>query len=136
MIFREDFYAGIFFAAVGIGIPAVVIAHQFFGFDPMAFAGLGSSRYVVGWTLALLAGVIALLNICLTYVVPWLHEREHGDMEDYSNSSGLPIIGGFFVLFAGALLPASPAIGVLLLVVYLADTGGLPCFFLTTVVLR
>jgi len=135
MISREDIYASIFFAVVGIGIPAVVVAHHFFGLDPMAFARLGLSRYVLGWALAILAAAIALLNAYLGYFVPWLYRREHGNMEGYSHMSGLPLVSGFLVFFAAALLPAAPAIGVLLLVVYFADTGGLPWFFLMTVVL-
>ena len=40
--------------------------------------------------------------------------------------SGIPIIGGIFLLGASLLLPASPIVGWLLLAFYLADAGGIP----------
>jgi hypothetical protein len=49
-------------------------------------------------------------------------------MDDYSNISGLPLIGGFFIFCAGALLPSSISVGIFLLVIYTLDTGGLPWF--------
>jgi hypothetical protein len=136
MASREDILAGIFFAIVGSAIPAVVVTHHFFGIDPMAFAALGVSRYILGSAFAMLAAAVSILNLYLAYLVPWLYQREHGTMQDYSSASGLPIISGFFVLFAGALLPTSPAIGVVLLLIYCADSLGLPRVLLLTAISR
>ncbi len=129
----EDIVAGIVFTVTGLAIPSAVAAHHFFGIDVMAFANLGSSRHVFGWSFAVMAIAVAGLNLYLSFVAPWLHKREFGSMEDYSRISGFPAIGGFFVLFAGALIPASPVVGAGLLLIYVADTGGLPWFFVSTV---
>lgn len=136
MAAREDIVAGIIFLITGLAIPSAVVAHQFFSVDIMAFANLGVSRHVFGWSFAVMATAVAGLNIYLSFIAPWLYERETGGMEDYSEMSGLPAIGGFFVLFAAVLIPASPVVGAGLLVVYLVDTGGLPWFFVTTVFLQ
>lgn len=131
----EDIVAGIVFTVTGLAIPAAVAAHHFFSIDVMAFANLGSSRLVFGWSFAVMAVAVAGLNVYLSFIAPWRYKRATGSMQNYSWVSGLPAIGGFFVLFAGALIPASPAVGATLLVVYVADTGGLPWFFVSTVFL-
>ena len=131
----EDIVAGVIFAVTGIAIPSAVAAHHFFGIDVMAFANLGLSRHVFGWSFAVMAVAVAGLNVYLSFIAPWRYERETGSVEGYRSMSGLPAIGGFFVLFAGALIPASPMVGAGLLLVYVADTGGLPWFFISTVVL-
>ena len=131
----EDIVAGIVFTVTGLAIPSAVAAHHFFSIDVMAFANLGLSRQVFGWSFAVMAIPVAGLNIYLSFIAPWLYERETGSLEGYSGMSGLPAIGGFFVLFAGVLIPASPIVGASLLLVYLADTGGLPWFLVATVLL-
>ena len=131
----EDVVAGVIFTVTGLAIPSAVAAHHFFAIDVMAFANLGLSRYVFGWSFAVLAIAVAGLNVYLSIIAPWLYERETGSVQGYRGMSGLPAIGGFFVLFAGALIPASPVVGAGLLLVYVADTGGLPWFFVSTVLL-
>lgn len=129
----EDIVASAMFAVTGIAIPSAIAAHHFFSIDVMEFANLNLSRYVVGWSFAVMATAVAGLNIYLIVLVPWLYEREMGSMDGYSGMSGLPVIGGFLALFAAMLIPASPLIGVGLLIVYLADAGGLPWLLATTV---
>jgi len=131
----EDIVAGIVFTVTGLAIPSAVAAHHFFSIDVMAFADLGLSRLVFGWSFAAMAVGVAGLNVYLSFIAPWLFKRDTGSMDGYAGMSGFPAIGGFFVLFAGALIPASPLLGAALLVVYFADTGGLPWFFVSTVVL-
>ena len=131
----EDIVAGAIFAVTGLAIPSAVAAHHFLAIDVMAFANLDLSRHVFGWSFAAMALAVAGLNVYLSFIAPWLYKRETGSMQGYRNISGLPAIGGFFVLFAGALIPASPIVGASLLVVYVVDTGGLPWFFVSTVVL-
>ncbi|NNC64785.1 MAG: hypothetical protein HKN84_08380 [Gammaproteobacteria bacterium] len=131
----EDILAGIVFTVTGLAIPSAVAAHHFFGIDVMAFANLGVSRHVFGWSFAAMAVAVAGLNVYLSFIAPWLYERRMGSMQGYRAMSGLPAIGGFFILFAGALIPASAIVGASLLVVYLADTGGLPWFLVSTVLL-
>ena len=133
---REDIIAGTVFVITAVAIPAEVAAHHFFAIDIMAFADLGVSRYLFGWSFALLAGAVTAMNAYLSYIRPWMHVRKHGSLDDYSHVSGLPAIGGFLVLFAGALIPASPVVGFLLLGVYFADVGGLPWFLAVTALQR
>ena len=135
MAHREDIIAGLIFAAIGVAIPSAAVAQHFFQIDIIAFAGLGFSRGVVGWSFGILAFAIAALNGYLNYIAPKLHERRHGTLTDYAHVSGIPIVGGFFVLFAAVLLPPAPWAGVLLLSIYLADTGGLP-WVLAAVLIR
>ena len=125
---RADTVALLLFIAVALVIPAAVIAQHFFGVDILSALRLGPVRLYVGIGFAALAILITLLNVYLSFVAPWLHYREHGDMQDYSHMSGFPVIAGLFVLFAGVLVPSSPPVGVVLLITYLADTGGLPWF--------
>ena len=123
------------FTATGLAIPSAVAAHHFFSIDVMAFTDLGMSRQLFGWSFAVMALAVAGLNVYLSFIAPWRYERETGSLQGYRSISGLPAIGGFFVLFAGALIPASPIVGTGLLIVYFADTGGLPWFFVSTVLL-
>ncbi len=123
------------FGVTGLAIPSAVAAHHFFGIDVMAFANLGLSRHVFGWSFAVMAAAVAGLNIYLSLIAPWRYKRETGSTQGYRSMSGLPAIGGFFVLFAAALIPASPIVGASLLLIYIADTGGLPWFFVSTVLL-
>jgi hypothetical protein len=51
----EDILAGIVFTVTGLAIPSAVAAHHFFGIDVMAFANLGVSRHVFGWSFAAMA---------------------------------------------------------------------------------
>lgn len=44
----------------------------------------------------------------------------------------VPVVGGFFVLGAGALMPESGVTGGFLLLLYALDTGGVPWFFVWT----
>ena len=108
----EDIVAGIIFTVTGLAIPSAVAAHHFFSIDVMAFANLGVSRHVFGWSFAVMAFAVAGLNIYLSFIDPWIYERETGSLEGYSGMSGLPAIGGFFVLFAALpcnTVPFTPA---------------------------
>ena len=93
----EDIVAGIVFTVTGLAIPSAVVAHHFFAIDVMAFANLGLSRHVFGWSFAVMAAAVAGLNIYLSLIAPWRYKRETGSMQGYRSMSGLPAIGGFFV---------------------------------------
>ncbi len=136
MTHREDTIALLLFIIVAVGIPAVVVLQHFLGIDVLSVLRLGSGRTYIGAVFAVLATAVAGLNGYLNLVAPWLHKRQHGDMESYSHVSGLPVVGGFLVLFAALLIPASPAVGSYLLLVYCADSGGLPWFLLTMLIRR
>jgi membrane protease YdiL (CAAX protease family) len=125
---RIDTIVMILFAVVALVVPAAVIMRHFFGIDPLALLHIGWGRTVIGVIFALLATAVTGLNVFLTIIAPWSHHRRHGSMDDYSNISGLPLIGGFFIFCAGALLPSSISVGIFLLVIYTLDTGGLPWF--------
>jgi hypothetical protein len=127
---KEDVYAIVFFVLLGIAIPAVVVIRHFLGMDITAFITPVSVKTVLGFVFALLATLVCALNFYLSFISPWLYKREHGSMDDYGAMSGLPVVGGFFVLFAGALMPVSGATGVFLIALYALDTGGVPWFFI------
>lgn len=126
---KEDLYAIVFFAALGIAVPGVVVFRHFLGIDIVPFITPISVRTVVGILLAIVATLVCALNFYLYFISPWLYRREHGNMDGYGSMSGLPIVGGFFVLGAGALMPESMVTGVYLLLLYALDTNGVPWFF-------
>jgi hypothetical protein len=73
------------------------------------------------------------LNFYLSILVPWLYKRQHGSMADFVHMSGLPVIGGFFIFCAGALMPPSVLLGIFLLLLYVVDGNGLPWFFVSII---
>jgi hypothetical protein len=136
MTHRADTVALLLFINIAVGIPAVVVVQHFLGMDLLSVLRLGTGRTYIGAVFAVLATAVAALNGYLNFVSPWLHKRQHGDMKSYSHVSGLPGVGGFLVLFAALLIPASPAVGSYLFLVYFADSGGLPWFLLTMLIGR
>jgi hypothetical protein len=131
-VHKEDVYAIVIFASIGLAIPAVVVLRHFLGIDIVPFIKPTSVRTVFGVLLALAAALVCVLNVYLSHLSPWLYRREHGSLEGYGSMSGLPMVGGLFTLGAGALLPESAALGVFLLALYALDTGGMPWFFIQT----
>ena len=129
---KEDAYAIVIFAAIGLLIPAVVVLRHFLGIDIVAFIRPASVRTVLGVPLAIVAALVCGLNVYLSHISPWLYQRKHGSLEGYGSPSGLPGIGGLFTLGAGALLPESTVLGVFLVALYALDTGGVPWFFIPT----
>ena len=126
---RTDTVVLILFITFALAVPAAVVMRHFFSIDPLAYLHIDWGRTVAGVIFTLLATAVTSLNFYLTIIAPWSHHRRHGNMEDYSNMSGLPVIGGFFIFCAGALLPTSTATGIFLLGLYALDSGGLPWFF-------
>ena len=47
--------------------------------------------------------------------------------------SGIPVVGGIFVLCAGALMPSSVLFGIFLLLLYVIDGNGIPRFFVSII---
>lgn len=127
---RQDIIALVALAAVALLIPAVVVSRHFFGIDPVSMLKINWGRTVAGILFTVLATGVCLLNFYLATFVPWRYKQQHGSMEGYGHVSGLPVIGGFFILCAGALMPPSISLGVFLLLLYLIDSHGLPRIFL------
>jgi hypothetical protein len=130
---REDLIALIIFATVGLIIPAVVALQHFIGLDPISWLHINWGRTVVGIFFTILATVVCLLNFYLSILVPWLYKRQHGSMADFASMSGLPLIGGLFILCAGALMPPSVSLGIFLLLLYVMDGSGIPRFFISII---
>lgn len=129
---KEDLYSIVFFVALGIAVPGVIVIRHFLGIDIASFITPISVRTVVGILLAIIATLVCVFNFYLFFISPWLYRRTHGSMEDYDAPSGMPIVGGFFILGAGALMPESTITGVYLLLLYALDTNGVPWFFFHT----
>lgn len=121
------------FAGMALLILAAVVTRHFYGMNAMPFLEMSWGRLIFGVIFAVLAGLVVLLNIWLSWIVPWLYKREHGSMDDFHGSSPLPVIAGFFVAFAGVLLPPSQAVGFVLLILFAIDPAGLPALFHTTI---
>jgi hypothetical protein len=124
---RLDITIYIIFGTVGLLIPLVVTARHFFDIDLLPSFNWG--RTVLGIIFTLLATAVCLLNVMLSTIGPWLYKRKHGSMKDFGSMSGLPMVGSFFVLFAGALMPPSVLVGSFLLILYVIDGNGFPSFF-------
>jgi hypothetical protein len=130
---REDVVVIIIFALLSLIVPAVVVLRHFIGIDPLAMLHLTWGRTVFGIGFTLLASGVCLLNFYLSLLVPWLYKRQHGSMADFAHMSGLPVIGGFFIFCAGALMPPSVLLGIFLLLLYVVDGNGLPWFFVSII---
>ncbi len=130
---REDVIVLIIFATIGLIIPAVVALRHFIGIDPLSMLHIKWGRTVVGVVLTILATGVCLLNFYLSLLVPWLYKRRHGSMADFAHMSGLPLIGGFFIFCAGALMPSSVLLGIYLLLLYVIDGNGIPWFFISII---
>ncbi|UCF02438.1 MAG: hypothetical protein JSV14_01920 [Deltaproteobacteria bacterium] len=130
---REDIVVLVIFVTIGLIVPGVVVLRHFIGIDPMSFLNIKWGRTVLGFVFTLLATGVCLLNFYLTLLVPWLYKRRHGSMADFAHMSGLPLVGGFFILCAGALMPPSVPLGIYLLLLYVIDGNGFPCFFVSVI---
>ena len=130
---REDVIVFIIFATIGLIIPIVVMLQHFIGIDPLFLLHITWGRTVVGTAFTLLATGVCLLNFYLSILVPWLYKRQHGSMADSRGVSGLPWLGGIFILYAGALMPSSVSVGIFLLLLYVIDGNGIPWFFVLTI---
>ena len=126
---REDVIAFIIFATLGLLIPVVVALQHFIGIDPLSLLHIKWGRTVVGTVFTLLATGVCLLNFYFSILVPWLYKWRHGNMADFRGMSGIPVVGGIFILCAGALMPSSVLFGVFLLLLYVIDGNGIPQFF-------
>lgn len=130
---HEDVIVIIIFATIGLIIPAVVALRHFIGIDPLSMLHITWVRTVVGIVFTFLATGVCLLNFYLSLLVPWLYKRQHGSMADFAHMSGLPMIGGFFIFCAGALMPPSVLLGIFLLLLYVIDGNGIPWFFISII---
>ena len=130
---HEDVIVFIIFATIGLIIPAVVALHHFIGIDPLSMLHLKWGRTVLGVIFTILATGVCLLNFYLSLLVPWLYKRRHGSMANFAHVSGLPFLGGLFILFAGALMPPSVLLGSFLLLLYVIDGNGIPWFFISII---
>lgn len=129
---KEDVYVVIFFAAVGVAVPAVIILHQFLGINILHFVKPVAARQVLGVLLSLAAVLVCAVNFYLSIINPWLYKKEHGSEEGYDAPSGLPIVSGFFIIGAAMLLPESTILGIFLLALYAIDTQGIAWLFVLT----
>ena len=123
---RTDVIVMVLFLTIGLIIPGVIVLQHFVGIDTMSLLKIKWGRTVVGIGFTLLASVVCIWNFYLHVVGPWLDRRKHGDPEEIGHVSGLPVIGGFFIMFAAALMPSSISLGVYLFLLYTIDANGLP----------
>jgi hypothetical protein len=130
---REDIVVLVIFVIIGLIVPGVVVLRHFIGIDPLSLLNIKWGRTVLGIVFTLLATGVCLLNFYLSLLVPWLYKRRHGSMADFAHMSGLSLIGGFFIFCAGALMPPSVLLGIYLLLLYVIDGNGIPCFFVAVI---
>ena len=123
---RTDIIVLILFLTIALIIPAVVVLQHFVGVDTLSLLNIKWGRTVVGIGFTLLASIVCVWNFYLGIVGPWLYRREHGGNDEIGHVSGLPLIGGFFIMFAAALMPSSINLGVYLFLLYAIDTNGFP----------
>ena len=123
---RTDVIVLILFLIIGLIIPGVIVLQHFVGVDTLSLLKIEWGRTVLGIGFTLLASVVCVWNFALNVVGPWLYRREHDGNEDIGHVSGLPVIGGFFIMFAAALMPSSIFLGVYLFLLYTIDANGLP----------
>lgn len=123
---RVDVVVIIIFATIGFVIPAIVALRHFIGIDPLSLLHITWGRTVLGIIFTILAIVVCLWNFSLSIFDPWLYKRQHGSIEGFAGMSGLPLLGGFFILCAGALMSPSVLLGIFLLLLYVIDGNGFP----------
>lgn len=116
-------------AFIGIAIPAAVVYMHFLGPDSASAPAPRSPFNPILYSFLLLPAGVCILNLFTSFFRPWRHFRKFGHMKNYRHVSGIPIFGGFLIFAAALLLPPSPIIGAILLVLYLLDTGGIHWFF-------
>ena len=123
---RTNVIVMVLFLTIGLIIPGVIVLHHFIGIDTLSLLKIKWGRTVVGIGFTLLASAVCIWNFYLNAVGPWLDRRKPGDLEQIDHTSGLPVIGGFFVMFAAALMPSSVGLGAYLFLLYIIDVNGLP----------
>ncbi len=125
---RVDRIVKILFTAVAVAIPALIVVRHLLGWDPLAVLPekASSGMAVVGWVFLALGALTCAVNVYLYVIAPGLY-RLKGDKEaDYRGPSGLPGIGSLFIGCAALFLAPSVALGMVMLVLYFADSLGLP----------
>jgi len=128
---RTDIIILALFLTISLIIPGVIVLQHFVGLDTLALLKIKWGRTVIGIVFTLLASATCLLNFYLNLLEPWLYRRKHDGVEAIGQMSGLPIIGGFFIMFAAALMPSSIILGVYLFLLYVIDANGLPWFLVS-----
>lgn len=123
---RNDIIVLALILTIGLIIPGVIMLQHFVGIDTLSLLKIKSGRTVIGIVFTLLASVVCLWNFYLNLLGPWLDRRKHDVVEEIGQMSGLPIIGGFLIMFAAALMPSSIILGVYLCLLYAIDANGLP----------
>ncbi len=130
---REDMIALAIFGVIGLIVPGVVVLQHFIGIDPLSVLHITWGGTFFGVAFTVLATLVCLWNCYVSIIVPWDYQRRHGSMAGFAHTSGLPWLGGVFILFAGALMPPSVLLGVFLLLLYVVDGNGIPWFFISFV---
>jgi len=85
-----------------------------------------------GYILLVGAGAIALLNLYLSSLRPWLYHKKHKSMDGYNYVSGIPGLGTMAVIAAVLFNFQHLLTGILAICILIADTGGLPWFLIMT----
>jgi hypothetical protein len=78
--------------------------------------------------IALLCLPLPFLNFYLSLIRPWLFESKVG----YRNVSGIPLLGTFLVILAGAFAFGDWRVALIGLLALAIDTGGLPWVLIAT----
>jgi hypothetical protein len=113
------FVAGL--AIVSILIPAFLIKiYWFSGFKPSSLL-----QIIAGSIIAVIVIALFSFNIHTSFLRPWMHQRKNGSLDDYHFVSGAPGLGSILVPIVAILLPNYSWIGIILLALYLLDTGGI-----------
>jgi hypothetical protein len=129
----KDIAVLVIFGIIGLIVPAVVVLRHFIGIDPLSLLYIKWGRTVLGIVFTVLATGVCLLNFYLTILVPLFYKRRHDSMADFAHMLGLPLIGGFFIFCAGALMPPSVLLGIYLLLLYFIDGNGIPCSLVSVI---
>lgn len=112
---------------VGLSVAAILIPGFILKIQCLGGGSTDQSplQLVAGILVGLIAVLLVGLNLYASFIRPWLHQRAHGDLDDYRYVSGIPLVGSLLLGLAALFLPASLWIGVLLLILYFADPGGI-----------
>lgn len=117
--------------AASIAIPGIVIYRQLLGHSDVEPSNM---NWIVCFVPLYFAVFVTLFNAHLNFSRPWLHYIKHKNMENYRFVSGIPAVGSIAILVSSLWSPPSLWIGILMLVTYILDTGGLLLFAVTVVV--
>lgn len=126
-----DFLWFMLLLAVAVAIPGIVVYRQLLGYS-------GVAPSTVNWVFGLVplgfAVFVTLLNAHLVFLRPWLHYFKDKTMENYRFISVVSLIGSIAILVSSLWSPPSFWLGILMLVTYTLDTGGLLMVAITFVV--